>query len=233
MNNTGEAGSGRFVDQLLLESGIDDDGDLRPALIQLRALARTAPEPSTAVAALMAGETPGSTDAGPNDELDELGARRRLKRRLALTSLSVAATLAAGGAAAVASDQQLRESLDHFNRAVLSLITGPAGGPPEDQREQPAVPVQPVAPAGPASIPAAPAPVEASAEASQPDDFVGAGATPGPAPAGNAGEAPAGEMLPRVAPRSVAPGLGGAPAVPVPRPSELPLTGGVPTLPVR
>lgn len=231
MNNTGQTGSERFVDQLLLESGIDDDGDLRPALAQLRALARTMPEPSAEVAALMAGGTLGTPVAGP---VDELGARRRLKRRLALTSLSVAATLAAGGAAAVASDQQLRESLDHLNQAVFSLITGPAGGPPEKQRQQPAVPVQPATPAGPATIPAAPAPDKASAEVQQPDDPIGAGATPGgPAPTGNAGKAPARETLPRVAPRSVAPGLGGAPAVPVPRPSELPLTGGVPTLPVR
>ena len=54
MSNTAGSRSEGFVDQLLLEAGMDDDAALRPALLQLRELAADAPAPSAAILALMA-----------------------------------------------------------------------------------------------------------------------------------------------------------------------------------
>lgn len=186
------AGSRRdAVDQLLLEAGLDDDVRLRPALLELRGLAGTAPEPSAAVAALMAGHAPRvlpAPDAAPAAApgaarsgegrhaavgrpmaVDELAARRRIRRRATLTALSVVVSLAAGGAVAAASDQGIRQSFSNLNVAVKSLVTGakPAGDgaerPAHQEAQLPAAPapspaVTPSAPDGGASqVPTLPA----------------------------------------------------------------------------
>ncbi len=44
----------RIIDELLADAGMDDDGELRPVLLELRALAADSPRPSAAVEALMA-----------------------------------------------------------------------------------------------------------------------------------------------------------------------------------
>lgn len=152
---------GASVDQLLQEAGMDDDGTLRPMLLDLQALAAERPAPSDAVAALMvpaamvpaamvpatlmsAGALPAPTD--------ELAARRRAKRRVALTTLSVAVSLAAGGAVAVASDQGLRDSIGHVNQAVSSFVAAVGGGPAQTPVQTPV----PAGPGTPATVPTAP-----------------------------------------------------------------------------
>ncbi len=176
MSDTAGSRNGGIVDQLLLESELDDDGGLRPALLELRALAGDQPEPSAAVAALMSpalkspalltavSPAAGQQGAGPASQpapaaagavTDELAARRRTKRRITLTSLSVAVSLAAGGAVAAASDQGIRDTIGQLNHAVTSFVSTGNGGPANPPAE---TPVQvPNAPGG--SVPAPTAPV--------------------------------------------------------------------------
>lgn len=200
------------VDQLLLEAGLDDDGQLRPALLELRSLAGAAPEPSAAIAALMAGHAP-QAQPGPLTapaavdrsaaHVDELAARRRVKHRAALTALSVAVSLTAGGAVAAASDQGIRQSISDLNVAVTSFVTG--GKPTGDVAQGPGLHAP--LPAGPAPSPAATSPAPDGGTSSAP-------AVPGPS-----GTAPATDT-------EILPG-GGSPEKILP--SELPggLTGGV------
>ncbi|CCQ44256.1 putative uncharacterized protein [Pseudarthrobacter siccitolerans] len=242
------AGSRRegTVDQLLLEADLGGDSQLRPVLMELQALGTVAPQPSAEVLALMAGapaaEAPTVPAAqAPAAPVDELAARRRAKRRIALTTLSVAVSLGAGGAVAAASDQGIRHSFTQLNQAVTSFITGSAGsaGPAGDQAGRPATPA-PTAPtaAVPAGTPTGdPASVPADPAAAHP------AATPpsgGPAAAENAngqrtspgtpGEVPASETLPGAIPGQIADGLGKQPEVPVP--SQVPLPGTLPAVPL-
>lgn len=260
MSNTAGSRSEGFLDQLLLEAGLDDDAALRPALLQLRGMAAAAPEPSAAILALMApaptlGENPqggnptaaspiaaetgamNPSSEGPAAPVDELAARRKAKRRIALTTLSVAVSLTAGGAVAAASDQQFRESVNEsfsqLNQAVTSFITGSVGTPVSDKEQQPAVP-QPAAPAGPASIPTEPATATVPAEVPPSDAPVLPGDQAGqPAIPGNQGEVPGPETLPTVVPGDIASGVGEPPRVPLPAPSGLPLPETLPAMPLR
>lgn len=187
MGDTAGAGATGTVDRLLLEAGLDDDGGLRPVLHELRALAAGRPVPSAAVAALMnpASDHPAATrhlaavpeavadprtaaapQSEPDPEIgaaaatDELAARRRSKRRLTLTTLSLAVSLAAGGAAAVASNEGLRYSFGDFSHAVTSFVATLGGSAPEPGQ----TPAEgPAGPAAPATVPAAPAPTHAPA----------------------------------------------------------------------
>lgn len=237
------AGSRRdgSVDQLLLEADLDGDTQLRPVLLELRALGAVAPEPTAELLALMAGANGTlaavEASAGP---ADELAARRRAKRRATLTALSVAVSLSAGGAVAAASDQGIRESLGQLNRVATSFITGSGGAPADDQAEQPATPL-PAAPAGtapagaptvgdPTSIPADPA-AATQPTAGPPSDGPAEGpATRQPTSPGKPGEVPASETLPGVVPGHIADGLGGSPEVPVP--SQVPLPATLPAVPL-
>jgi hypothetical protein len=175
MSDTAGTRSDAFVDQLLLEAGMDDDGRLRPTLVELRALADTAPEPSAAIAALMApAGTAGPAAPAPaapeeSPRVDELAARRKVKRRIALTTLSVAVSLSAGGAVAAASDQGIRESLTQLNHTITAFVTGAAPSPAGHQAELPAAPL-PTAPAGTAPAGTAPAGTAPGGPASVPAD---------------------------------------------------------------
>ncbi|MBD1538733.1 hypothetical protein HC749_11190 [Arthrobacter sp. S13_S34] len=256
MSDTAGTRSDAFVDELLLEAGMDDDGRLRPALLELRALADTAPEPSAAIAALMApagAAAPAAAGAaapppaGPDEapRVDELAARRRAKRRIALTTLSVAVSLSAGGAVAAASDQGIRESLTHLNHTITAFVTGAAPSPSGQQTGQPAAPL-PTEPAGtspPGTAPAGTAPGGAAsvpadlAEATQPaavppPDGAGAPETPAgrPTSPGKPGDVPVPGNVPGNVPGHVANGLGKAPEVPVP--SQVPLPGNLPSVPL-
>lgn len=149
MSDISSSRNQRIVDELLADAGMQDADDLRPVLLELRALAADSPRPSAEVEALMApaatlaavpaaAAAPASrpapadelrADALPADELshgelavDELAARRRRKRRLPLTALSVAAALAAGGAAAAASDEDFRHTLGNVRHAVTFVV---------------------------------------------------------------------------------------------------------------
>ncbi|MDR6794456.1 hypothetical protein J2X12_003851 [Pseudarthrobacter oxydans] len=268
MSDTAGTRSDAFVDELLLEAGMDDDGRLRPALLELRALADTPPEPSAAIGALMApagaaaavapaaaaAAAPGAAAAGAapcpaapqeSPRVDELAARRRAKRRIALTTLSVAVSLGAGGAVAAASDQGIRDSLTQLNHTITSFVTGSGASPAGHQGEQPAAPL-PTAPAatapagtapagaapgGPASVPGDPAEATQPAAAPPSDGAVapeapaGQGTTPG-----KPGDIPAPGAVPGNVPGHVADGLGKAPEVPVP--TQVPLPGNLPSVPL-
>lgn len=240
MSDTAASCSDAFVNQLLLEAGMDDDGQLRPALMELRALADATPEPSAAVAALMAPagvsvpqQAPTLDEVPPADEprADELAARRRAKRRLALTTLSLAVSLSAGSAVAAASDQGIRESFTQLGHSITSFVTGSGGAPAGNQAEEPAVPI-PANPAGPATAPRVPS--------TAPDGELPAAPHPGGAPAsetvpGHAGQgrpdAPASSTLPTAVPEDLADGLS-RPPVPVPGPSDIPLPRTLPPVPL-
>lgn len=206
MSDTAGSRTDGTVDQLLREAGLDDDAELRPALLELRGLAAGQPEASAAVAALMAppaglaapaaqtaattrlaavpDATPGphfaatpepeaadqSATVSPAAPADELAARRRARRRITLTTLTVAASLAAGGAVAVASDQGIRDSIGQLHHAVTSFVATAGGGPAPAPVETPVpAPAQPGSPASvpgePAITPATPAPETGNSQA--------------------------------------------------------------------
>lgn len=242
MSDTAGPRSDAAIDQLLQEAELDGHGQLRPALLQLRALGSVTPDPSAEVAALLKRADAASTAAQPaavslaavepapagNDSapVDELAARRRAKRRAALTALSVAVSLGAGGAVAVASDQGFRDSFSHFNQAVTSFVTG-TGSAPAPAEE----PAAPAVPAGPAEAPTSPAP------AGQPVEVPPSDVPATHAPGGGAAhqEKPA-EIPEPGLPASVpdlTDGLGQQPQVPVPGPSDLPLPETLPPVPLR
>jgi hypothetical protein len=171
MSDIAGSSSEGTVDQLLHDAGFDGDAALRSALQDLRGLAAgEQPEASAAVAALMvpaptrhlaavpapATEPAPGTEPAPATEAapaaDELAARRRAKRRITLTTLSVAVSLAAGGAVAVASDHGFRDSIGHANQAVTSFVATMAGG----NEAAPPAPL-PARPVTPSTVPAAPA----------------------------------------------------------------------------
>jgi hypothetical protein len=245
MSDTAGPRRGAAVDQLLLEAELGGDSQLRPVLLELQALGTAAPEPSAELLALMAGAngtgaiTSRAADTAsvpavkaspaPRDEL----AARRAKRRIALTTLSVAVSLGAGGAVAAASDQGILDSFTQLNQAFTSFITGSAGAPAGDQAAQPSTP--PTVPAGPApgdpaSIPADPA-AAAHPTATPPSVPPAAAETAHgqQTSPGGPGEVPASENLPGAVPGQIANGLGKPPEVPVP--SQVPLPGTLPAVP--
>ena len=226
----------RIIDELLADAGMDDDGDLRPVLLELRALASDSPRPSAAVEALMAPAASLATvplpvtspaDAGvssaeqPPPAVDELAARRRRKSRLPLAALSVAAALAAGGAAAAASDENIRHTLGNVGHAVTVLVGTMTSGTGEKTTGQPATD-----PAG--AVPGSPAPAP-TAPASPPTEGANV-------PGGQAGQdAPSGPASPSPS-QAHTPGLT-IPAKPDPRdlgtiPGQLPNGKPLPTSPV-
>ncbi len=245
MSDTAGSRSDGFVDQLLLEAELDDDGQLRPALLQLRALGDVTPEPSADVAALLqraeapqaavpSAAVPTAAASAPGDEL---AARRRAKRRVALTALSVAVSLSAGGAVAAASDQGFRESFSNLHWTVTSFVTGTApAAPAGNQAEEPAAPV-PSVPAAPGTVPTAPATTPHSGETAEaaPSDVPAApakGAGESGAP-GKQVEVPGAKDLPTAVPEDLTNGVGQQPQVPVPGASDLHLPGTLPAFPLR
>jgi hypothetical protein len=79
MSDTSSSRNQRIIDELLAEAGLENAGDLRPVLLELRALAGERPQPSAAVQALMApaasGHLPaavvGRGDAADSGNLDD------------------------------------------------------------------------------------------------------------------------------------------------------------------
>jgi hypothetical protein len=231
MSDTAGSRNGGTVDQLLLESGLDDDGRLRPVLLELRALAGDQPEPSAAVAALMSPASRRQGAAGPASQpapaaagavTDELAARRRAKRRITLTSLSVAVSLAAGGAVAAASDQGIRDSIGQLNNAVTSFVSTGNAAPANPPAE---TPVQvPDAPGGSVPAPAAPPLPEPAATTPVPGTTHRPQDLPAPA-------SPAVQLPELPVPDHVTPGIPGIPATGEGHPSVPPLPA-TPPVPV-
>ncbi len=246
MSDIAGSRSNGTVDGLLHESGLDDDAVLRAALQDLRGLADVQPEPSAAVAALMvpaatrrlaavpaptrhlAAVSSPTVSGTPEQATDELAARRRAKRRITLTTLSVAVSLAAGGAVAVASDQGIRDSLGQVSQAVSSFVATAGGGSAPAPAQTPAP--QPAQPVGPATVPAAPS--STAPGQTPPESGSGNGTEDAP---GQSGPAPAGPLpdltLPADLPTGV-PGLsdglrgeGQPPALPLPSNPPVPLPG--------
>ncbi|TQJ59392.1 hypothetical protein FBY30_1641 [Arthrobacter sp. SLBN-83] len=245
MSDTAGSRNGGAIDQLLLEAGMGDDGQLRDALADLRSLAAEAPAPSAEIAALMAG-SPRAAAAADTTVLptaaqpaDELAARRKAKRRITLTTLSVAASLAAGGAVAAASDQGFRDSFTQLNHAVTTFVTGsgvmPAGNTGGEAPAPKPVAPGPSATSSPDSVPAAPAPASAPAVVAPSSIPARPGNTPTHgAPAETPTGAPARPSLPTDVPGDVKKGLEqGSPKLPVPVPTEIPLPGKVPDVPLK
>lgn len=165
MSDTAGARNEGTVDRLLHEAGFDDDVALRSALLELRSLDAGHPQASAAVAALMAppaavaqpaaAQPAAVSPATAQPVTDELAARRRAKRRITFTTLSLAASLAAGGAVAVASDQGIRDSIGQLHHAVSSFVATAGAGPAPMPVQAPAP--APAQPDSPASVPPAPA----------------------------------------------------------------------------
>lgn len=134
-----------------------------------------------------------------DEPVDELAARRRSKRRLPLTAFSVAVALAAGGAAAAASDEGVRHTLGNVHHAVTFFVGTLTTGTGGHSADQPAT--------GPGGTPDAPSPT--------PTASVPAPAGGGAASGGQQGEGPT--PVP-AAPSSGAPGTPGItlPRQPVP-----------------
>ncbi|MET3904626.1 hypothetical protein [Paenarthrobacter sp. 4246] len=117
---------------------------------------------------------------------DELAARRRTKRRMAIAGLAVVGSLAGGATAAVASDGGIPGVFQHLGAAIGSVVSqltpgsgnapqqgGPAGSTPAPTVEEtPAVPDR----SQPAPAPAAPHPTGNPAPGSPPQP--GGGASP-------------------------------------------------------
>ncbi|MGY4541043.1 hypothetical protein ACVWY0_000951 [Arthrobacter sp. UYNi723] len=212
---------------------------MRPAVTQTPAVTHTAvptPAPSRAAATrhLAVAASPQSeptvAPAEATGQLttatDELAARRRAKRRITLTTLSVAVSLAAGGAVAVASDQGIRDSIGQVNHAVTSFVSTVGGGPAPAPVETPAPgPGQPAVPAvGPTgtadTVPVPAVPGSGSSQATQ----------PAPAPSGSAPAVPLPDLP---LPENVTPGMPGGPlngegqppALPLPATPPVPLPG--------
>ena len=244
MSDTAGSCNGGAIDQLLLEAGMGDDGQLRDALADLRSLAAEAPAPSAEIAALMAG-SPRAAAAADTTVLptaaqpaDELAARRKAKRRITLTTLSVAASLAAGGAVAAASDQGFRDSFAQLNHAVTAFVTGSAATPGGNTGGQAPAPqpgtTRPPATSSadavphasaPASAPSAVAPSEVPA---RPDNVPTHGAA-----AQKPAEASTGPSLPANVQEDVRKGLEQSPKLPVPVPTEIPLPGKSPGIALK
>ncbi|WP_461172842.1 hypothetical protein M1D93_18010 [Arthrobacter sp. Z1-9] len=278
MSDTAGSRRNGSVDQLLLEADLGGDTQLRPVLLELRALGSAAPEPSAELLALMAGTNVAppvdaelaedaiaaaapqtdvsavepaarTTEAAavevlavevPAPATDELAARRRAKRRITLTALSVAVSLGAGGAVAAASDQSIRDSFTQLNQVVTSFITGSGEAPADTPGEQPSMPL-PTMPAGaapagtssgsPTSIPSDPAAVAQPTAAPSSNGLVAPETADGQRTSpGEPGEVPASETLPGAVPGHIADGLGGSPEVPVP--PQVPLPATLPAVPL-
>ena len=68
------------IDHLLADSGLSGDDALRTELLELRSLASTAPLPSDAVRALMAGApAPATQQLAATQQLTALGVRKLLR----------------------------------------------------------------------------------------------------------------------------------------------------------
>ncbi|GAA1776125.1 hypothetical protein GCM10009712_24950 [Pseudarthrobacter sulfonivorans] len=163
---------------------------------------------------------------------DELAARRRAKRRITLTTLSVAVSLAAGGAVAVASDQGLRDSIGHMNQAVSSFVATVGGGSVPARQETPVpLPAQPVSPATVPTAPTVTQPVPAAPGSNSSRAPAESPGKPSPAPAVTQPDLPVPENLtpdlPEV-PTRLPNGQGQPPALPLPSTPPVPLPGDQP-----
>lgn len=241
------------IQAILLDSGLEDDADLRRSLEELRGFAQdSAPEPRADVAALLTGGASSegisahdATVPGPsmrrasNVASLELHRRNRQRRMGIVVGAAVVGAMGLGAGAVAASSEDFRNSVGH---AVVQIFQ------PASETTAP-TPV----PTSPADIPADPAPTVAAPKPSVTGTTVSPSAPATPAPAGptssNTSSNPSGasgsaashgaaksqtptpgrpSQLPTV------PGTGAAPKLPAkPLPAVPTLPAAVPTVPAK
>jgi hypothetical protein len=185
----------RYVDELLAESGMAADAGLRQMLLQLREFRVTeVPPPSAEVAALMGWQvaSDGSpTSVNPSAVVSlEDWSRNSRKKRVAFTTLAVAASLGIAGGAAAGNDS-LRRGAEGTISTIVRSFSPPAPSSPapavpsEEPGRTPAVVNSPAVTVPPVvTVPAVPAPAPApdSAPAPAKEPPAGKGQDPAGAP---------------------------------------------------
>ncbi|WP_395401320.1 hypothetical protein ACHMXB_20170 [Arthrobacter sp. UC242_113] len=235
------------IQAILLDSGLEDDADLRRSLEELRGLAQdSAPQPRADLAALLAHGTfapdvPAQElamrRAAANVASLELHRRNRQRRMGFVVGAAVVGAMGLGAGAVAASSEDFRNSVGH---TVVRIFQ------PTSETTAP-TPV----PTSPADIPAAPAPTVAAPKpsvtgpAASPSEPVTPAQTD-PAPSKGSSNSSAANGSSRDAAKSQAPtpgrpsqlptvpGTGVAPKLPAkPLPAVPTLPGGVPTVPAK
>ncbi|WP_314193559.1 hypothetical protein [uncultured Arthrobacter sp.] len=239
------------IQAILLDSGLEDDADLRRSLEELRGFAHgSAPQPRAELAALLVhgasasggpaqGEAPQSAPMrrASNIASLELHRRKRQRRMGFVVGAAVVGAMGLGaGAVAAASSEDFRNSVGHTvvrifqptsdTTAPTPVPTSPADVPaPTVAAPKPAVTdtaASPSAPATPAQTDVASSNGSSNSSAANgSSDSRGAAKSQGPAPAGPS-------QLPTVPGTGITPKL---PAKPLPAVPTLP--GGVPTAPAK
>ncbi|MBD1542083.1 hypothetical protein G9E11_07450 [Arthrobacter sp. IA7] len=235
------------IQAILLDSGLEDDADLRRSLEELRGLAQdSAPQPRADLAALLAhgasasdvaAQGPAMRRAASNVASLELHRRNRQRRMGFVVGAAVVGAMGLGAGAVAASSEDFRNNVGH---TVVRIFQ------PTSETTAP-TPV----PTSPAGIPAAPAPTVAAPKPS----VTGTAASPSapvapaqtdPAPAKGSSNSSAANGSARDAAKGQAPtpgrpsqlptvpGSGAAPKLPAkPLPAVPTLPGGMPTVPAK
>jgi hypothetical protein len=203
------------IQAILLDSGLEEDADLRRSLEELRGLAQVAaPAPRADLAALL---TPGVASL-------ELRRRNRQRRMGIVVSAAVVGAMGLGAGAVAASSEDFRRSVGH----TVEIILQPAG--------RTTAPEPDTAPLSPADMPPVPGPTDAAV----PSAPIKAGTASPSAPAGaepghsNGSAEPAGGKQTQTPPAGPAhvpaiPGTGTSPKLPAkPLPSLPSLPSNVP-----
>jgi hypothetical protein len=245
------------IQAILLDSGLEDDADLRRSLEELRGFGQSgAPQPRADLAALLAEGAAAEQGAAAEDVSTqamrrastpdvaslEQHRRNRQRRMGVVVGAAVVGAMGLGAGAVAASSEDFRNSVGH---AVVRIFQ-----PASDSSSVPAP-----APTSPATIPAVPAPPtvsvpkpSATEKAASPSSAATSPAQTGPASTHAASNSSAsnGSAAAQGAEKGQAPtparpsqlptvpGTGLAPKLPAkPLPSVPALPGGVPTVPAK
>ncbi|MDQ1596010.1 MAG: hypothetical protein QOH40_2566 [Arthrobacter pascens] len=210
------------IQAILLDSGLEEDADLRRSLEELRGLAQVAaPAPREDLAALL---TPGVSSL-------ELRRRNRQRRMGIVVSAAVVGAMGLGAGAVAAASEDFRRSVGHTVVRILQPVgqttTPKTDTAPPAPTDMPPLPGQP----GTGTVPSAP--VQAGT------DSPTAPAVAEPGPSNGSSDPRGGNQSPTPAPDRPAkvpavPGTGAAPKLPAkPLPSlpslPHPVPGSVPT----
>ncbi|MFF2314819.1 hypothetical protein ACFVTE_00955 [Arthrobacter sp. NPDC058097] len=234
------------IQAILLDSGLEDDADLRRSLEELRGFAQdSAPQPRADLAALLAhGASAAGVPASPMRRAStpdvaslELHRRNRQRRMGFVVGAAVVGAMGLGAGAVAASSEDFRNSVGH---TVVRIFQ------PTSETTAP-TPV----PTSPADIPAAPAPTVAApkpsvTETAAPPSSSAAPAQTGPSSSNASASSSAAhgsaasngaaktQTPGRPSQLPTVPGTGVAPKLPAkPLPAVPTLPGGVPTVPAK
>lgn len=198
--------------ELMLEAGLTDAPELSDSLKALESFASMpAPAPGPALAAMLAGSTPGdgsaatTRDSGTSLPLDELAKRRQLrKHRPAVIGAAVLTAMGLGVGGVAAASGGFSKGTPEFMQTLISgwapawTTAPPSLVPPAPARDSPEVSTNPapvdLAPsappaAGPSADPVAPAPASTGEAAHEPE-APAAGRAPASQPGQEQSEAP-------------------------------------------